>query len=211
MDNKFLTSERSIYLDTSFILHSNYQCIDHKASTVSKSEKILWSFFMYKNEKCYISNIVLNEIYTVVERTALREYIDKKIIISENIKTEDWIDYNIHTRNQLRDKYKNIQWYNIRIKEWRNKSEYEKIYKIKVINEIQNILDSLPNFICISGFSKNEEVMDNFKNIKKKYKQLDWNDINHLLLCKEHNIDWIISCDSDFSWINENWLQIFNI
>jgi len=159
----------------------------------------------------YISNITINEIYNVVEKTALQEFIDKKIIQLEKINIDEWKNYNPFSRKQLRIKYSETEWCNIKQKEWRTKEEYKEIYKIKIIDEIQNIIDSLPDFICISWFINNEELVWKFKKIKSKYTELDWNDINHYLLCKEHNIKWLITCDNDFKSIIDKDLVIFSI
>jgi predicted nucleic acid-binding protein len=192
-------------------LNANYDCIDNDARIVKKSQNILWDLFTYKQWKCYISNITINEIYNVVEKTALQEFIDKKIIQFENINIEEWKNYNQFTRRKLRIDYSKTEWFNIKQKDWRSKEEYKEIYKIKVIDEIQNIFDSLPDFICISWFTNNEETVWKFKKTKTKYTELDWNDINHYLLCKEHNINWILSCDNDFKSIEDKEIIIFLI
>ncbi|MFA5917451.1 MAG: hypothetical protein WC850_04445 [Candidatus Gracilibacteria bacterium] len=211
MDEKLLNKLESIYIDTSFILNANYDCIDNDARIVKKSQNILGDLFTYKQGKCYISNITINEIYNVVEKTALQEFIDKKIIQFENINIEEWKNYNQFTRRKLRIDYSKTEGFNIKQKDWRSKEEYKEIYKIKVIDEIQNIFDSLPDFICISGFTNNEETVGKFKKTKTKYTELDGNDINHYLLCKEHNINGILSCDNDFKSIEDKEIIIFLI
>lgn len=211
MDSSFLNSDWSIYLDTSFILHTCYQCIDHKPVKVRNAEKEIWNLFYFKQWKCYISNIVISEVYSVVERTSLREYIDKKIIHAERETIKKWENYNTHTRQKLRLKYKDQNWFKISIKEWRTDPQYANEYRIKVINEIQNIFDSLPDFICLNSIWKASDTIDKFKNIKKQYIELDGNDINHYLICKENNISALVSCDADFSSISDPNLRIFSI
>jgi hypothetical protein len=41
MDEKLLNKLESIYIDTSFILNANYDCIDNDARIVKKSQNIL--------------------------------------------------------------------------------------------------------------------------------------------------------------------------
>lgn len=211
MTNIELNKFNAIYLDTSFILYALYYCINHKKQTIKKSENILWDLFAFEQGKCYISNITLSEVYTVVEKTALQEFNDNKIIKEENITIDEWKNYNPYTRNQLRTRYSSITWFNIKLKDWRIDESNKDYYKAKVIDSIQNIIDSLPEYVCISWFKDNTIVCNNFKKIKKLYNQLDWNDINHYLLCKDNNIDCIISCDSDFEWINDKELMIYII
>jgi predicted nucleic acid-binding protein len=211
MDNTFLKSDWSIYLDTSFILHTCYRCIDHKETKVKDAEKKLGDLLCYKQWNCYISNIVMSEIYTVIERTALQEHIDKKIISAEWDNIEKWAGFNTHTRQQLRFKYRSTEWFNIKVKDWRTNPNYREEYRIKVINEIKNIMDSLPDCICVNSIWDTSKTVARFRTTKMKYIELDWSDINHYLICKENNIDSIIACDIDFSSIDDKALRVFVI
>ena len=107
-------------------------------------------------------------------------------------------------------------WLNIKdIKKWRWEKKYKIEYKSLVIDEYENIIDSLeslPQWIkYISNFNPEEKLPKLFLYNKKKYNKLDSNDVNHYMLCKEHSLDWILTCDSDFKQINDNDIKIIVI
>lgn len=212
MVNKFIVSdEKSVYLDTSFILCAYYESIDSNKHIVDESRQILWLLFIrWDNCNCYISNIVINELYNVIERSWFRAYIDKKIINYLKISESDWICYPKTEKEKIRIENEKNVWLSMRnIKDWRSESTYTKDYEAFVEDEFFMIIEGLPPWTkCISNFENQEKILENFINIRKTYKKLDSNDVNHYLLCKEHNINGILTCDSDFKEITDSKLKI---
>lgn len=206
-----LDIERSIYLDTSFILNSLYESIDSNKWIVNNSIKALWLLLSRAEPNCYISNITLNELFNVIERSWFRSYVDKKIIQELKINESMWKSYSIDNRKSLRNEYDKTIWLNIKdIKNWRNNNEFKLDYKAYVLDEFLNILDSLPNEIkIISNFINPELYKNDFIKTKKKYFMLDSNDVNHYLLCKSNSIDCLLTNDSDFKEIDD--LKILHI
>lgn len=207
--NFITTNEKSIYLDTSFIIYSLVDSIDRDINISEMAINMIWLLYTYKSDNCYISNIVLSELYHALERSWFQYYIDEQIIKKLSIDKTIWKNYKKTEREKFR--YENMEsiWLTLKdIKKWRY-PEFENIYKILVTDEFENIIASLPPWIkIISNFSSEESILDKFKKIKKKYHKLDSNDVNHYLLCKEHNIDWILTCDNDFNEINDENLEV---
>ena len=105
MPNQFIISkQKSIYLDTSFVLSSLYDSIDSNPHIVGECNQILWLLFAKENANCYISNIVINELFNVIERTWFQVYMDTKIISILNISKEEWVSYS----KKYREKFENL-------------------------------------------------------------------------------------------------------
>lgn len=209
MSNDLLTSkDKSVYLDTSFILYSTSDSVDHNEYVRNEASQYLWLLFQYKDENCYISNIVISELFHAVERSGFQVFIDKKIIKELSIDNVVWNSYSKEKRNEKRIEYSSKIWFNIKeIKKWRDK-EFLEDYRLLVINEFNNIVDSLPPTIKVLSTLDNNTMIKKFLATKTKYYMLDSNDTNHYLLCKEHNINWIITCDKDFSQIDDKEIEI---
>lgn len=189
--------EEKVYLDTSFILNALWNFSD--LNNREKIQEIFWLLYI-KNWNIFISNIVINEIFNVLERIWFREFIDEKIIKHLWIKKEAWVNFKKEERENERNMNDKKLWFDFkRVKEWR-KEIYKNDYKKFVLDEFENIIDSLfsLNIKIISNFSNENNYYSNFLQNKKLYRKLDSNDLWHFLICKENNISTIITCDNDF-------------
>lgn len=211
--NIISSNKKSVYLDTSFIFNAIYDSYNKEEETVKNTQEVLWLLYQFKIWKCYISNITINELFNTIEKQWFRAFIDKKIIIELWITIEDWKKLHKSQKEQYRQEKDKELWFNYYdIKSWR-KDNFKEEYKIYVYNEFENIIDSLKqlDYLVITNFKNTFDYYREFyKNIKKLNK-LDSNDLNHLLLCKEHSISCIITCDSDFKHVNDNEIEILHI
>ena len=193
-----LSPEEKVYLDTSFILNALWNFSDLKNR--EKTQEIFWLLYI-KNWNIFISNIVINEIFNVLERIWFREFIDSKIINSLWIQKETWVNFEKEEREYKRIENDIKLWLDSKkIKKWREEV-YKNEYKKFVLDEFENIIDSLfsLNIEIISNFSDQKSYYNNFLQNKKLYKRLDSNDLWHFLICKENKIWTIITCDNDFN------------
>lgn len=207
-----LNNTESVYLDTSFILYALTESMDRRQNLVKKSIEALWLILYNKSDNTYISNIVISELFHALERSWFQWYIDKKIINILGIDEMIWKNYNKQQRDSIRREKTIETWFNLNeIKEWR-KPEYKIEYKSLVCDEFENIISSLPEWInVLTNFSSPWTLIQNFIRNKNKYRKLDANDVNHYLLCKEHWINWILTCDNDFDEIHDSDLDIIII
>lgn len=191
--------EEKIYLDTSFILKSLWNFSD--ISNRENCQEIFWTLYYKEKWSIFISNIVINEIFNVIEKIWFREFLDKEIIKHLWITEEEWLNYSKKNREKIRNKNDKVLWFDFsKIKEWR-KEKFKNEYKKFVLDEFENIIDSLfsLNIEIISNFSDQKSYYSNFLQNKKLYKRLDSNDLWHFLICKENKIWTIITCDNDFN------------
>lgn len=204
-ENIITSKEKKVYLDTSFIFNALSNSYNKEKDVVKNTQEILWLLYEFKVWNCYISNITINELFNTVEKQWFRAFIDKKIIQKLWITEKDWKEYHISQKERFRQENEKDLWLNFYdIKNWRTK-KFKDNYKTYVYNEFENIIDSLSglDFKIISNLDNISDYYEIFKSNIKKLNKLDSNDLNHFLICKEHNIDWIITCDSDFKQITE--------
>ena len=214
MSKTIITSEeKSVYLDTSFIFNALNDSYDKEKKVTKNSQEILWLLFQYKIWNCYISNITINELFNTIEKQWYIAFIDNKIIKEIWLSKSDWKKLHKTQKDKYRNEKLGFNYYNI--KSWR-KDEHKDDYKTYVYNEFENIIDTLKGleFITITNFENSSNYYDNFYQNIKKLNKLDASDLNHFLLCKEHNVSWIITCDSDFTQVkqvSDNNIEILHI
>lgn len=207
-----ISTDKSVYLDTSFIINAFYDSYSKDKEVVENSQEVLWLLYQYKVWGCYISNITINELFNTIEKQWYRAFIDLKIIKKLWITEIEWKELGKSEKEKYRadnDSKLGFNYYDI--KSWR-KNDYKEDYKIYVYNEFENIVTWIKHLdikIITNLNMPHEYDIIFFKNIKI-YNKLDSNDLNHFLLCKENNISWIITCDSDFTQL-KNDLEIVHI
>lgn len=189
----------SIFLDTCILMRIENLSEYKKWRLVDNINYLLSVLYSWKYT-FYISNIIINELYNALENIWLTRY------IFELATTEDILNrMSITEQEKLKHSYINnnlsTTWNNLK-KEWRKNKEYKKEYQTRVCSVFRDTLrileDNNPNHICDFNGSNWEVIKNLIISLKEEFQCLDTNDINNYLACKTHDIDYLLTLDSDY-------------